>query len=298
MYRFLPVAPLALLFLPPPCIAAPEPPPRAKVVIDEHGARPRRFRISAIDFGVDAELNPTIFRPTFLGRSSKPVTDEAGEGAEDARTFRLGIRAESLVMTQEKGGAAYIVGDASNLDDIRLVPGFKVWAGPTGAWGPWQVRSNLDEVTASLEVFEGTSLRFEWARDRALAMASGREPMNPANFRVVSEILVNHWERVSTQDGNPREDCVDQVRATYVSLVDEAAAGADRRHRALLAELNGEVLGRTDEVRRHQGWAKDWSVWHDPGMDDLRRRERLYGAVLEIVRALQLRLSERPGGTG
>lgn len=280
-----------------------------RVRVDSDGPRPARYRLSALDSGVDEEINPTIFKPQFFSGELARVNTKRDDRYHDAWDFRLGVQDGKVVLVEEyvytwkttrqlermrrasgqedmefwnpveyEPGPVYVIGDASQLDDIRPLPGVEVVAGPGWFWGPWDMTSNLEDVMEDLEPFEGEFIGVEWMRDLALGMIAGTTPWNPGNFRVASLSFVNHWWRLSTEGPAAGPGSLARARANYLDAAIAAAERADPRGRKLLAGWNRALIEASARVHR-----------------SLKKEGReAYTPVLEALGALQESLEGAP----
>lgn len=208
--------------------------------IDESGARPRKFRISALRRGSETHLTPSILRRTLLDRTGRSIRDTPGQlrvGEQDGQRF--------LLIEREAGSESFLViGDASDLDAMRLHEGVvftgkEVW--DTGA-RVWRTRSNRSEWP-ELPVFEGELLDREWARDRLFESLATGEGFTGGNLEVVASVLTQSW-RDLLRDPNggsgsgSAEEYLTRVRDFYQAPLRQVFDGADVRGRKRLLRFH------------------------------------------------------------
>jgi hypothetical protein len=213
--------------------------------IDEAGSKPRSFRITALKKGIHSGFSADIFETSLFNRSGKSIKSSPGY-------LRLGLQGEKVVMVMETGwqNQEYkVIGDATELDHIRLSPGVsfeghKVW---DMASRVWRTRSNSEEWT-NLPVFEGQFLDQAWARDRLLeTLASGKQE-SKGNLAVLRSVLTQSWWDILDDEnsggnsgGQSADFYFERTQAFYMNPMRAAYQAADAKGRKRLASFHAEM---------------------------------------------------------
>lgn len=213
----------------------------AKFKIDEGGARPRKFRVTCLARRLDTGLTPDIYKSGLFDRKGRSIKEAPH------LSMAIGIQGGKLVLLDEEGWQTKtyrVIGDASDLDQIRLDPGV-VFRGRT-EWDTgsiaWRVSSNALDL--GLPLYEGPILDEAWARDTLLAhLATGVE-LSPSNREVLTSVQTQSWTWFVSHDQEDQgvPHFLAKARARYLDPLQQAMAQADGEGRARLADLNQKML--------------------------------------------------------
>lgn len=220
--------------------------------IDEHGARPRKFRITGLCAGIDHWLSPDVYQSGLF--------DKAGKSIKAGHSMEFGMEGSQTFLILETGwqsGEYMVIGDATNLDDVKLFPGAsitgkQVWDMAARVWRT----SEEFEQGGAIRPFQGQVLRLEGALARLFAYAASQGSSESAsNVKVLTSAGAGYWWNVSTDHETSAEQDLAAGRATYLTPARQASAGMSPEQKHLLAALHEEITEGAREALAY--YAKD-----------------------------------------
>jgi hypothetical protein len=231
----------------------------AGFTINERGSKPRDFRITALDRGIDSYFEPHIYKKSLFNRSGKSIKSSPVIMALGIQNGRPVLLAETGWQTEEYK----IIGDAGELDHMRLYPGVifkgkKVWDTGSRVWRSW---SNHDEWN-HLETYQGELLTSEWARDQLLQALSAGTGQSEGNLKVLRSVMTQSWWNLLSDEngGSGRQDVefyVQRSKAFYLTPMRSAYDVADAAGRKRLAKFHGSMV-KAAKKRQDYYRKDDW----------------------------------------
>lgn len=231
----------------------------AEFVVDENGGSPRRYRMTALCKGIDSFIDPDAYKTSIFNRegSSLKATNIGLEiGVQDGKMM--------LVLRDWSGSADKytIVGDATNLDDIRTLPGIKIrgyqeWDMLSHAW-----RQKMEYAAGVTPApFTGTLFDHPQALDRILSnIEKGGTAETESNAKVLNSFFYSWWSNVSRLDnGRTKDTARQELQTIYADRITAAASRFNATQKASLVQFNEMVLEGMIEVR---DYVKENEQWH------------------------------------
>lgn len=210
--------------------------------------QPEQFRISFLS---DDQhwLQPRVFKAGLFQRSGRPVIElDRVLGVQDGR----------LVLVEHDWGKWTVVGDASNLDDVRPLPGWTVeghhvLSNPSDLFmvekSHWTVQFQRQPGTTSPE-FTGKVVTPRMVTELLLeGVRQGPSKVSPGNIRVLASYWSEGWNRLTygPAEMDPKPvvgqfvaDFVEPVQAVQASFTPEGR----KAWNMLLSEVEDSLMER------------------------------------------------------
>jgi hypothetical protein len=236
---------------------------KKQFALDENGSRPGGYRITSLSRGIDSFTWPDVFhRGAFSaeGKDIKATNIGLEVGMQDGKTLLL-VREWSV--SEEK---FLVIGDASNLDDMRPLPGVTIQA-----WQEWDMLSLAWRLKVEYapgfqpRTFQGKVLDLATSMARLLeGIRTGGGTESADNMKVLVSFVANCWWNPANtlKDKSDVQTELAAARALYLTPVAQAATGLDPQKRRALAQANAEVLDGAQEIRDY--YLKSDNDWVGP----------------------------------
>lgn len=215
--------------------------------ITHRGAGKRGFRLSARCNGGSGQSLGTVrvFQRSLFDRIGGSVSPTAMQvGVEDDRLVAVATQYPA-----NRQAYQVVVGDATDLDDVKLFPGVVIKMTKRSFIHPWLATLDAQDETGSHR-FDGKLLSLPEVTARLISNMRAPEPFDPESTRdVLVSLLETSWENTPAADfsedyfGTEDDEVyLARMRTYYVTPVKEALATLPASAREEMSSVHGRVV--------------------------------------------------------